>query len=85
MIQKGNYLKQFRYQVVNAEPRRRAFLSVMFLTGFHHWKLKIESYKLKIEIFTIGMFLTGAISFYLAIDLLTEPSLYQNTVYNEGL
>ena len=36
MIQKGNYLKQFRYQVVNAEPRRRAFLSVMFLTGFHH-------------------------------------------------
>ena len=46
------------YQVANAEPRRRAFLSVMFLAG--------------------------AISFYLAIDLLTEPSLYQNNVYNEA-
>jgi len=46
-------------EVANAEPRRRTFLSAMFLLG--------------------------AISFYLAIDLLTEPSLYQNLVYDGGL
>merc|ERR1719209_2111720 len=46
-------------EVANAEPRRRTFLSAMFLLG--------------------------AISFYLAIDLLTEPSLYQNLVYDGGV
>ena len=53
------YISYLLSQVANAEPRRRTFLSAMFLLG--------------------------AISFYLAIDLLTEPSLYQNLVYDGGL
>ena len=54
-----SHLLSLLFQVANAEPRRRTFLSAMFLLG--------------------------AISFYLAIDLLTEPSLYQNLVYDGGL
>lgn len=46
-------------EVANSEPRKRMFLSAMFVTGL--------------------------VSFYLLLDPLTDPQLYHNTVYLEGL